>query len=76
MSDYINFKKITKEAILNKYKITEPQFKNLQKRFSEKIINAKKLYRWTNEDTPTITQLIDYSLKKKQNSYHTDLRYS
>lgn len=66
MSDYINFKKITKEAILNKYKITEPQFKNLQKRFSEKIINAKKLYRWTNEDTPSITQLIDYSLKNKK----------
>ena len=67
MSDYSNLQKITKEAIIKKYNITEKYYNNLRKRLSERIINARQLYLWYgDEDVPSITQLIDYSLKKRK----------
>ena len=66
MSDFSNLQKITKQAIIQKYNLTERQYSNLRKRYSERLINAKELYKWTDEDVPSITRLIDYSLKYKK----------
>lgn len=74
MSDYSNLQKITKQELMKKYNLTERQYSNLRKRYSERILNAKQLYLWGESDVPSITKLIDYSLKyKKQRVQQFDI---
>ena len=66
MSDYSNLQQITKKELIMRYNLSENQYYNLRKAISARIITAKSLYLWGDEDVPNITQLMDYSLKKRR----------
>lgn len=57
---------ITRADVMKKYGLTQKQYDSIRRRVGERITNAKLLYLWSDEDVPSIPQLIDYSLKKRK----------
>jgi len=66
MANYSNFKHKTRTDIINKYGINLKEFEAIRKRTGERIKNAKKLYNWKDYDVPSINQLVEYQVRKKQ----------
>ena len=57
---------LTRSQIMSKYSLSLQEFEALRRRTGERIQRAKSLYKWEDDELPSVNQLIDYSEKAKR----------